>query len=267
LRRLVHFVFQIETHAYAFAIAANLLLAFFPFLVLIVSICRHVLRWPQAVDVVYLALADYLPSDPDLLDFVQRNLRYAVAARGARVELYSVALLLFSSNGVFLPLEIALNRVWGFRENRSLWRNQWLSFALIFVCGLLALLSAVLAAANRRLLESLFGSLPALTSWLGLALLKAVALPVSILILFLVYWLLPNGPIPRRSALAAAILAGLALEAVKYLYFLVWPWLDLRGAYGPFFISVSLVFWGFLASLVVLAGADLSARLSSKQTK
>jgi len=51
-----------------------------------------------------------------------------------------------------------------------------------------------------------------------------------VLILYLVYWLLPNGPTPRRQALAAAILAGLAVEAARYCYFLVWPWLDLRGA-------------------------------------
>lgn len=259
------FLFQTEVHVYAFAIAANLLLSFFPFLVLILSICRHLLHWPQAVEVVYQAVEDFLPSDPQLLDFVKRNLRYAVASRG-RVELFSVALLLFSSNGVFEPLEVALNRVWGFRENRSFWRNQGLSFGLIFVCGLLALVSTLLTATNRRLLVSLGGPQPTLARWMGLVLLKAIALPVSILILFLVYWLLPNGPVPRRRALAAAILTGLAVEAVKYLYFLVWPWLDLRGAYGPFFISVTLVLWGFLSSLVALAGAELSARPASDQT-
>jgi len=257
-------LFQTEIHVYAFAIAANLLLSFFPFLVLILSICRHLLHWPQAVDAVYQAVRDFLPADAQLLDFVQRNLRLAVASRG-RVELFSLALLLFSANGVFEPLEVALNRVWGFR-NRSYWRNQWLSFGLIFACGSLALISTLLTATNRRLLESLQGPLPALARWAGLAALKLFSLPVSILMLFLVYWLLPNGEVPPRRALVAAILAGLAAEVVKYLYFLVWPWLDLRGAYGPFFISVTLVFWGFLSALVVLAGAELTARRIPVQT-
>jgi YihY family inner membrane protein len=253
------FLFQTEVHVYAFAMAANLLLSFFPFVVLILSICQNVFHWRSAVDVVYLALEDYLPSDPQLLDFVRRNLRAAVASRG-RVEFFSLLLLLFSSNGVFEPLEVALNRVWGFRTNRSYWRNQWLSFGLIFVCGLLALISTLLTATNRGLVESFAGPLSTLARWMSLAVLKAIAVPVSILILFLVYWLLPNGPVPRRRVLAAAILTGLAVEAVKYLYFLLWPWLDLRGAYGPFFISATLVLWGFVASLIVLAGAELSAR-------
>ena len=255
----VRFLLQTEIHVFAFAIAANILLSFFPFLVLMLSICRNILHWPQAVDVVYLALEDFLPADPQLFDFVRRNLRAAVASRG-RIEIFSAILLLFSSNGVFEPLEVALNRVWGFRVNRSYWRNQWLSFGLIFVCGILALLSTLLTASNRGLLESLAGPLPTLTRWASLAVLKAVALPVSILILFLIYWLLPNGKVPRRRVVAAAILTGLAVEVIKYLYFLVWPWLDLRAAYGPFFISVTLVFWGFLSAMVVLAGAELSAR-------
>ncbi len=181
-----------------------------------------------------------------------------MASRG-RVELFSLALLLFSANGVFEPLEVALNRVWGF-QNRSYWRNQWLSFGLIFACGLLALMSTLLTATSRRLLTSLERPLPAPARWMGLAAMKLFSLPVSILILFLIYWLLPNGKAPPRRALVAALLAGMAAEAVKYLYFLVWPWLDLRGAYGPFFISVTLVFWGFLSALVVLAGAELTAR-------
>ncbi len=52
----------------------------------------------------------------------------------------------------------------------------------------------------------------------------------------------------------------MAVEAVKYLYLLVWPWLDFRRAYGPFFISVTLIVWGVISSLVVLAGAEISAR-------
>jgi YihY family inner membrane protein len=234
------------------------LLCFFPFLVLMLSMCLNVLHWRQAADVVYLALEDFLPSDPELFEFVRRNLRAAVTSR--RTELFSFLLLVIASNGVFEPLEVALNKVWGIPQNRSYWRNQWVSFGLVLVCGALALLSTLLTAANRQLLEVVAGPLPALTRWMSLAILKAAALPVSILILFLVYWLLPNGPVPKRSALAAAIVIGVTVEAAKYGYFLVWPWLDFRGAYGPFFISVSLVVWGFVSALIVLAGAEIAAR-------
>ena len=53
--------------------------------------------------------------------------------------------------------------------------------------------------------------------WLNLLIFKFAALPLSILALFLVYWLLPNRKIDPRNAAAAAILTGIVLEALKYL--------------------------------------------------
>jgi len=59
-----------------------------------------------------------------------------------------------------------------------------------------------------------------------------------------------------------AILVGLAMEVLKYLNLLVWPWLEakLRREYGPFYISVSIVLFSFLAAMLVLAGAEWAAR-------
>jgi membrane protein len=269
LKPTIRFLLQTEIHVYAFAIAASLLLSFFPFLVLVLSISRNLLHWRRAAEVIYLGLQDFLPADPQLFEFVRRNLQASVASRG-RVEAFSIILLLFASNGIFEPLEVALNRVWGITPNRSYWRNQWVSFGLVLVCGVLALISTLFTAMNRDLLDGLAGPLPGLTRWISLVAFKTAALPVSIAILFLVYWVLPNGPVPWRSALPAAILTGAAVEAAKHLYLLIWPLLDFRRAYGPFFISVTLVVWGVISSLVVLAGAEISARgrtLPAKQTK
>src|SRR5262249_54330970 len=99
-----------------------MLLSFFPFLLLLLSICQQVLHWRQAVEVIHLALQDFLPGDA-VTGFVWSNLGAKVASRG-RVEVLSVVLLLVTSNGVFEPLEVALNRVWGIPKNRSYWRNQ-----------------------------------------------------------------------------------------------------------------------------------------------
>jgi len=67
------------------------------------------------------------------------------------MEWFSVLMLLLLANGVFLPLEVALNRAWGVVKGRNLVMNQVLSTGLIFVCGALALLSAVITAAAPAL--------------------------------------------------------------------------------------------------------------------
>src|SRR5882724_11839081 len=101
---------ETEVHVYAFSVAANVLLSFFPFLVVILSLCRYVFHWNAAVDAIYTALQDYFPDTAG--DFIKRNLIATVESRGP-LQFGSLGLLLFTANGVFEPLEVALNRVWG----------------------------------------------------------------------------------------------------------------------------------------------------------
>ena len=52
---------------------------------------------------------------------------------------------------------------------------------------------------------------------------KLAAVPISILALFFIYWLLPNRQIAWRRVVPVAILVGLALEVLKYLNLVTWP--------------------------------------------
>src|SRR5271167_4902719 len=52
---------QSEVHTYAFAVAANILLSFFPFAIVMVSLCRYVFRWRAGSEAVYLAVGDFFP--------------------------------------------------------------------------------------------------------------------------------------------------------------------------------------------------------------
>ena len=40
---------ETEAHVYALAVAASTLLAFFPFMMVMLSICRDIFRWPAAM--------------------------------------------------------------------------------------------------------------------------------------------------------------------------------------------------------------------------
>ena len=56
---------------------------------------------------------------------------------------------------------------------------------------------------------------------------------------------------------------GLLSEALKYAYIFALPRLNFAEVYGPFAISVSLMFWAFLSGMLLLTGAHLSARTIS----
>lgn len=255
----VRYWMETEVHVYGFSIAANVLLSFFPFLIVISSVCKHALQWPEAVDTIIVGLHDYFPSD--MVDFVRRNLALKVNSRGP-MQIGSMLLLFFTANGIFEPMEVALNRAWGVTKNRSFLRNQLVSMGLIFVCGALVLLSITLTAINRSLLLQSPWASGYTNTLLSVIFFKAAAVPVTILILFLIYWLLPNQRLPWRDVVAVSIFVGLALEGLKYINMLTWPFLrmKLEAEYGPFINSVTIVLWSFLASMIVLAGAEWSAR-------
>src|SRR5579863_4658865 len=133
---------QTEVHVYAFSVAANVLLSFFPFLIVMLLLLQRVFGDQAAAGAIDLALRDYFPDA--LGQFLQRNL-----PQTGSVELISIVLLLFTANGTFEPLEVGLNRIWGIRRNRSFFRNQIVSLGLIFICGGLALGSMLLTALNQ----------------------------------------------------------------------------------------------------------------------
>jgi membrane protein len=171
-------------------------------------------------------------------------------------------LLFFTSSGIFEPLEVALNRVWNCSKNRSYFKNQLVSLGLIFACGALMLLSTTLTALNNQFLTGPSGKHLAYSAdILGVLFFKLAAVPLSILMLILIYWTLPNCKVKVREILPAAIAVGFLLELLKYINLLTWPYLRAKLAleYGPFVYTVTIILWGFVASMVVLAGAQWAA--------
>ena len=252
----VKYLIQTDVHTFAFSVAANAILSFFPFMVLLMTIIRRIFHSDAMVGIVKDLLKDYLPAGQD---FVIRNLSAMVESRH-RVQIVSLVILLVTSSGIFLPLEVALNRVWRFPNNRSYLGNQLISFTLAFACGALALLSIALTAGPVAFMEFLFrGYGRSIVHGVGFVVMKVFAIAASIAIFFLIYWLLPNGKVPPRAVLPAAIIMGLLSEALKYAYILALPWLNFQEVYGPFALSVSMMFWAFLSGLLLLAGANLSA--------
>lgn len=254
---LLRYLCRTSVHTYAFSVAANAILSLFPFIVLMLTIAHRILHSSQMVDVIRAMLHALLPTGQD---FVVRNMVFLVYSQ-QRVALISIFMLLVSSTGVFLPLEVALNQVWGVTENRSYWRNQLISLGLAFMVGILALLSITVSASHEVLLRFLFfghtGS-PAF-HFVERSILKVLGVAASILIFFLIYWILPNRRIRIMAVLPAAVITGLLWEAAKLAYIAVLPWLDLQSVYGPFSISVGLMLWAFLSGLILLAGAHFSA--------
>jgi uncharacterized BrkB/YihY/UPF0761 family membrane protein len=254
----LRFLMQTEVHVYAFAVAVNILISFYPFLVAMILICRRVFKWQAAIDVIIQTVAGYFPGDFGFN--VGAYLRPASWQKN--YSWLSVLLLFFTANGIFTPLEVAFNRIWDVKKNRSFLWNQVISLGLIFICGALVLASVCFTTVNLQFLGSTFGSNPTF-SLLQSALLHMIALPVTMALIFLIYWLLPNAKISVKRLLPSAAAVAILLQLSEYLNLLTWPWLrdKLRADVPPFVQSISIIFWAFIATLIILAGAEWAARV------
>ena len=263
-RRLLsslNYLFNTEVHVYAFSIAANALLSFFPFTLLLLTICGRWAHWEEGHRIMLLWLRASLPAGAD---FVVRNL-LALSQGRARLQFISLLMLLFTGSGIFTPLEIALNKVWRLEKNRDFLTNQSISFVLAVVAGVLVLLTIwVLTLAERVLRFSLIDpphGRGASVAWVHLTL-GIVSLPCIVAILFAIYYLLPHGSVRAAPALAASILVAVLFAVGRVVYTVTLPLFRFRQVYGPFALSATLLVWAFAAALTLLWGAQLSARVS-----
>jgi len=254
---LLGFLLDSEVHTFAFSVAANAILSFIPFIVMLYTIADGVFHSRQMSDAIGDLIKYLLPSNQD---WIALNLALAAASHKG-VRILSLVMILVSCTGIFLPLEVALNRSWGVTKSRNYLMNQLIALGLAIWMVILGMGSVMLNAGERTIVTAIFfGHTDNIAfrfiseSWLAIS--TGVA---SILLFFAIYWLLPNRKLPPRPVLRVSIVVGLLWVAAKYLFVALLPRLDLRALYGPFFVSVGLLLWAYVSGLLLFAGAQFSA--------
>jgi hypothetical protein len=106
------------------------------------------------MDVIGEIVRYMLPLRPLDQVWVAQHLAAVAPQRGVR--LMSLLLILISCTGIFLPLEVALNRSWGVAKSRNYLMNQLVALGLAMWMVLLGLVSVMVNAGQRWLLAVLF---------------------------------------------------------------------------------------------------------------
>lgn len=256
-RELLRFLAGTDVHTYAFSVAANVIFSLFPFIVLIITITQKVFHSAAMADAVRDMLGTLLPVGGA---FVYRNMAILVHPHKG-TQLFSVFMLLITSTGVFLPLEVALNEVWGVKHHRNYLQNQLVSLGLAAAVGILVLGSVAATAGQHTLMGWIFlgHTDNVVFQFIARTVLEIFAIVAGILMFFLIYWILPHRKIPAMAVLPTSIVVGFSWELCKYFYVLLLPRLDFEAVYGPFSKAVGLMMWAFLSGLLLLAGAHFSA--------
>jgi uncharacterized BrkB/YihY/UPF0761 family membrane protein len=231
-----------ETHALCGSLAFFAMMGFYPLSLLLVTLAKYVLRSSSAHEVVRDVLREYYPVAQD---FLLRNLEVSSESYGDKMTVHAALWILLGGAGVFIPLETAFNRLWGFQEHRPYWRNQWVGL-LLTIAGWTLAIGLVLAVAQLW------------SPWRGPTL-RIGMIGFAIVCIFLLYRFLPNGRVPFAAAFPAAVLAAVATELVRGVYLFILPQLELTRSQGPYHVSVSFLLFAYVEAFVVLAGAYLAA--------
>lgn len=253
--------FQEDSLTISASIAYHTILSLFPLMLLLVGLSGVYIGRFELSGQLAIVLERYLPMKPD---FILQNLA-AISRSYGRVTLISFALLLWSSSGVFLPLEKALNRAWDVEKGRSWWRSRLVALEMTLVVGVFIFISSALVGLNvflhgwvrHRVFHPT--GLPADLVYHGLVVLATFGL--TLLMFLVLFRRLPNHPLGITKVLPGALLTALFWEGARSLFTLLLPLFNYHHIYGSIGVVVALMTWAYISSAVSLFGAQVSSAL------
>lgn len=251
--------FKDDSPMIAASIAYYCLLSVFPLLLLLLALGGLFIRQYDLSGEIAIVLQRYLPIKAN---FIMINLVQIEKAFG-RVGIISMLILLWSSSGVFHPLEKALNRAWEIEERRTWWQRQLLALELAILLGLLVFLTVGLAGAHaylhdRMLTWAALHAAPALTDFVFHASFTAITFAVTLAVFLLLFQRLPNRTLKFREVMPSALLTALFWEGARSLFTILLPFFNYRHVYGSIGAMVALMTWLYISSAVMLFGAHVS---------
>jgi membrane protein len=236
------------------------LLTLFPALLLMLALSNWVAAGSQM-------LTHIVSTYPGSGKFLRETIQ-SLSDVGIGVIITCVLVVVWAGSWVFAVVERALNRIWG-TTSRTFLHGRALTIGMIGIVGLLlaasVLVTSVLVSLQQlasrlspRQLERMTWLMP-----LGSAFWQLVFAMTSILVtitLFaVVYRFMPNTRVTLRDTLPGAVLGGLLWETSKYIFAWSLHYFHYDEIYGSVGAVVAVLTWGYVSSLVLLFGAQLTA--------
>jgi len=262
---LIAYLLDSEVHTFAFSVAANAIISFIPFAVLLYTLALSVFHSQAMKEVVDQMVNYYLPSAAKTKDWLVNTIVFEAVLpilKHKSAQALSVVMILIACTGIFLPLEVALNQAWGVAKSRNYLFNQSIAFGLAILMAALALLSMSLTVGVKDALDfisfhSTNSYVVGISNGITFVCLTVSSGAAAILFFFSVYYVLPNRKVPWRPVLRTSIITGIIWLVARFIFATVIPHIDLS-MYGPFYVSVSLLFWAYISGLIMFAGAQFS---------
>jgi membrane protein len=233
------------------AMAFWLVLSLPPLVIASSSVAVQLIGTENARDVLAEQIVAQLPAEGGLIrDLVTQDIGLATLGGVA-----TLVFLMFSGSRVFAALVNAVNVMWRHVERVGFVRREGMRLLLTVTVGGM-LVASVLAQLAVVAFEDDIGPIAGFAARWGLPFLLVLAG------LLITYRLLPHRRATWKTALAGALIAAVGLRIAQAVFtLLLGTVLEFEQGYGPLAEVALLATWAFVASVIVLLGAEIVATL------
>jgi membrane protein len=249
----IGWLFCRESTLLVFSFTFAFLLSIFPLIVLLISLSS---AFPSDgfQDTLFEALRHFFPVSQD---WIVRNLRIYLQEIGIH-QVISLVLLAWAGSALFFALEAALESAYRVRYPRNFVGSQVRGTALVLALGLLALLAATVLHWAVWVAEHLLAN-AVRTDQVFTVTYYVITFIVTVCLLVCAFHWLPNREAPLRHILPEAMFAASLIIVADLVFRWIAPEMGLEEVYGPFYVSVSILLWGYTFGCIIVGSARLGA--------
>lgn len=244
-------------------LAYSLLLSFFPFLILLMTLIGHS---SISSEKVIVALSTILPND--IMKLITKTVVEVVETRRSDLLSFSMVTTVWTASNGFNAVIRGLNRAYDEKEKRPYWKVQLT--AILCTLGLILIIVITLALLvfgelGVRLLVSKLNFTPSIELIVDLGR-YTIGLLVMIFVFTLMYRYTPSKRLNWHETLPGAVFStvGWTLLSIGFSYY-VNNFGSYSKIYGSIGAIIALMSWLFISSVIVLIGGEINATIAYRK--
>lgn len=254
IREIVMKFAEHEIALRASALAFSALLSLFPLLLFMLFLTTQFVQDVGAREALSSYLSRVIPQLAGTVDSALEEVFRSSASLGIVAGLG----LLWTASAVFTILSTTFNIIWDARP-RPFWKRRLIGLLAVLVLAILFVFSLLIRTVDA--LQFAPGSVLGLR---GVNL--AVDIGVTVVLSWVLYYLMPNEKVNPLAALAGATVAATLWQVAKagYSIYLEFAISRFDLIYGSLGSVVVLLLWMYFSSLILFLGAEFAARLQQR---
>lgn len=260
-----------NTFIMASGISFNILLYLFPLILVLMYILTTIFPIEKIIELITILSKELLPATESTNTLVQEVIKEVntIFNKSSYVGLIGIIILLWISSTLISTIRTALNTVFDLESKRIFFLYRLKDILLVILFAILIVLYSyalpIVNFAHDVLLKFLHPSF----HWLiGGAILKTFTLLCGFVLYYLVFSYVPNSKIPRLARFTSIAVCLLAMEisTIGFTWYLS-TLADYGKFYGTYAIIVSIAFWIYYSSVIILISAEIGNLVKTNSSK